>query len=231
MRHQTGRRDMAISFWQCRHNAYRGDGAFGQFCLIMPEQDAVLATTAGVENMQAILDLVWEHLLPAMGGESLPDAEGEQKILAQQLDSLSIQPIQGEPTANIAESISGQTYDFSYTLGDDDFHHLTLHFHKDHILLVAEDDDGEHRIEYGYIAWRAGTTTFCAPGEVPTLSRAAWTAPDQLTLEMRHIQTPHSLTMELQFDEEAIRVTGRWNVMFNWTELREMTGKQRKLTT
>ena len=25
-------------FWRCRHGAYRGDGAFGQFCLVMPEQ-------------------------------------------------------------------------------------------------------------------------------------------------------------------------------------------------
>ncbi|MBV7338082.1 beta-lactamase family protein [Chloroflexi bacterium TSY] len=217
-------------FWQCRHNAYRGDGAFGQFCLIMPEQDAVLATTAGVENMQAILDLVWGHLLPAMGRESLPEEKGTQETLSRQLKSLSIQPIQGEPTSHIVESISGQTYDFSYTLGDDDFHHVTLHFYHDHMLLAAEDDDGEHQIEFGYIEWRDGTTTFCAPREVPTLSRGAWTEPNQLTLEMRHIQTPHSLTMEFQFDKETLRVTGRWNVMFNWTELREMQGKQRKVS-
>ncbi|HEY2411543.1 MAG TPA: serine hydrolase, partial [Pirellulaceae bacterium] len=28
-------------FWRCRHGAYRGDGAFGQFCVVLPEQDAV----------------------------------------------------------------------------------------------------------------------------------------------------------------------------------------------
>ncbi|MBW7461807.1 serine hydrolase, partial [Paenibacillus sepulcri] len=28
-------------FWRCRHGVYRGDGAFGQFCIVMPEQDAV----------------------------------------------------------------------------------------------------------------------------------------------------------------------------------------------
>jgi hypothetical protein len=25
-----------FQFWRCRHNAYRGDGAFGQFCLVLP---------------------------------------------------------------------------------------------------------------------------------------------------------------------------------------------------
>ncbi|MBL8162239.1 MAG: serine hydrolase, partial [Anaerolineae bacterium] len=36
-------------FWHCRHGAYRGDGVFGQYCIVMPEQDAVLAITAAVD--------------------------------------------------------------------------------------------------------------------------------------------------------------------------------------
>ena len=42
-------------FWVSRHG-YRGDGAFGQFCVVMPEQEAVLAITSGVANMQRVLD-------------------------------------------------------------------------------------------------------------------------------------------------------------------------------
>src|SRR5207237_1000798 len=38
-------------FWRCRHGAYRGDGAFGQFCIVLPEQDAVLAITSGLRDM------------------------------------------------------------------------------------------------------------------------------------------------------------------------------------
>src|SRR5579883_1127539 len=53
-------------FWRCRHGAYRGDGAFGQYCVVMPEQDAVVAITSGVRDMQAVLNLVWDKLLPAM---------------------------------------------------------------------------------------------------------------------------------------------------------------------
>jgi len=53
-------------FWRCRHNAYRGDGAFGQYCIVMPEQDAVVAITSGLGDMQAVLNLVWDCLLPAI---------------------------------------------------------------------------------------------------------------------------------------------------------------------
>ena len=35
-------------FWRCRNGAYRGDGAFGQYCIVLPEQDAVIVITSGV---------------------------------------------------------------------------------------------------------------------------------------------------------------------------------------
>ncbi|MCZ4609317.1 serine hydrolase, partial [Streptomyces sp. Lzd4kr] len=55
-----------FKFWMSRHG-YRGDGAFGQFCIVLPEHDAVIATTADTWDMQTVLNLVWEHLLPAFG--------------------------------------------------------------------------------------------------------------------------------------------------------------------
>ncbi len=64
-----------FQFWRCRHNAFRGDGAFGQFCLVMPEQDAVLAITADCRDMQAELNVVWDNLLPAFSPAPTPLAE------------------------------------------------------------------------------------------------------------------------------------------------------------
>lgn len=52
--------------WKSRHG-YRGDGAYGQFCLVLPEHDAVLVTTMGTVHTQAVLDAVWEVLLPGLG--------------------------------------------------------------------------------------------------------------------------------------------------------------------
>lgn len=52
--------------WRCRHNAYRADGANGQYILVLPEKDAVIAVTANIGDMQAELNLIWKHLLPAL---------------------------------------------------------------------------------------------------------------------------------------------------------------------
>ncbi len=84
-----------FQFWMARHG-YRGDGAFGQFCVVLPEHNVVLAMTGQSEDMQGVLNLAWEHLLPAIGGRG--DAVGSVEAdttLATQLASLSLAPLEG----------------------------------------------------------------------------------------------------------------------------------------
>ncbi len=67
-----------FQFWRCRHQAYRGDGKDGQFCIVLPEQDAVVAITANTRDMQGELNLVWDKLLPAF--HDMPLAEDAQAL-------------------------------------------------------------------------------------------------------------------------------------------------------
>ena len=59
-----------FQFWRCRHDAYRGDGKDGQFCILLPKLDAVIAIKANTGDMQAELNVVWEKLLPAFHDEA-----------------------------------------------------------------------------------------------------------------------------------------------------------------
>lgn len=52
-------------YWMARHG-WRGDGAHGQFAMMLPEQRAAVAITSFTENMQVVLDAFWEHVLPAL---------------------------------------------------------------------------------------------------------------------------------------------------------------------
>jgi CubicO group peptidase (beta-lactamase class C family) len=61
-----------FQFWRARHG-YRGDGAYGQFMVILPEADAIVAITSQSPEMQLVLDALWEHLLPALTREKGPD--------------------------------------------------------------------------------------------------------------------------------------------------------------
>jgi CubicO group peptidase (beta-lactamase class C family)/predicted glycoside hydrolase/deacetylase ChbG (UPF0249 family) len=52
--------------WRCRHNSYRADGARGQFIIVVPEKDAIIVTTANIDDMQAEINLIWDYLLPGL---------------------------------------------------------------------------------------------------------------------------------------------------------------------
>ena len=52
--------------WRCRHNAFRADGAWGQYIIVIPEADAVVVTTAHAQDMQQEINQIWTHLLPAL---------------------------------------------------------------------------------------------------------------------------------------------------------------------
>ena len=54
-------------FWRCRPaNSWRGDGAFGQYVVGLPEQDVVVAITAGRQDMHEYLEVLWDRLLPGL---------------------------------------------------------------------------------------------------------------------------------------------------------------------
>ena len=52
--------------WMCRNNAFRADGARGQYILMLPNQNSVVAMTANTKRMQDELNLVWKYILPAL---------------------------------------------------------------------------------------------------------------------------------------------------------------------
>lgn len=76
--------------WRCRHNAYRGDGAGGQLCLVLPDQDAVIAITAATGNFNGEMDAVWDNLLPAFKDGKLAEDAGAQGRLKEVVAKLAV---------------------------------------------------------------------------------------------------------------------------------------------
>jgi hypothetical protein len=78
-----------------RHG-YRGDGAFGQFCVILPGQETVIVTTAYTLDMQAVLDAMWAHLLPGLGAAPA-GASAAQDQLSARLAALELPACRAKP--------------------------------------------------------------------------------------------------------------------------------------
>lgn len=83
-------------FWRTRGNRYRGDGAFGQICMISEEKDMVVAATAGTGDMEKEMQLLHEYLFPA--ADMAPGTAADQQALQQKLASLSCQWPQDDGT-------------------------------------------------------------------------------------------------------------------------------------
>jgi CubicO group peptidase (beta-lactamase class C family) len=224
-------------FWQCQHDCYRADGAFGQFCVVMPEQDAVLAITSAVENMQDVLDLTWTHLLPVMTDAVLADDSTGQGALSNQLASLTIPPVQGEITSPTAQTVSGKTYHFeadkltkTSELAKPNYgepiQNVALHFHENECLLVIKDTKKEHHVKCGYQQWLSSKTTFYGEPTSTIKASGAWTDPNTFTLKIIYIETPHCLTLSCTFDQKTLTVKQRWNVSFGPLELPILTGNK-----
>ena len=64
-----------FQLWRNQHG-YRGDGAYGQYMVVLPDHDTVVAFFSHTEPMQAFMDLLWSHLLPTLGPSQGADAGG-----------------------------------------------------------------------------------------------------------------------------------------------------------
>ena len=186
--------------WQARHG-YRGDGAFGQFCVILPEQDAVLAMTSSTEAMQEVLDAAWAHLLPAMADGSSTTAEADDR-LAERLSTLRL-PIRHGSWAPPAE-VAGR-YAALPPANGPAIDVVEVREEGDGWLIRMSDPAGvavEARLELG--VWSVGE----AGGRPPIAISGGWQR-GRLSLSVLFLETPHRLELEL---EPATRqATTRWD--------------------
>ena len=59
-------------FWRCRYNVYRGDGMYSQFCVVMPDQNIVVAINSDCNDYQGILNVLFDNLIPGAKDAPLP---------------------------------------------------------------------------------------------------------------------------------------------------------------
>ncbi|MFF5372250.1 serine hydrolase domain-containing protein [Streptomyces sp. NPDC013187] len=198
-------RGYGYQFWTSRHG-YRGDGAFGQFCLVLPEHDVVIAATTATERMQEYLNLVWKHLLPAFGPEPLTGREAADAELRERLNRLALPPAPGRPvppererdwaTAAFTPSAAGPVRSAGLTRGTDGW---TL-------TLTGERDRPDRPDRLGLRIPREGWAVAEEP--VPTAVSGGWTDGGTLAVDVVFLETPHRLALTCSLAEGTL--TGHW---------------------
>lgn len=217
-------------FWRSRHNTYRGDGAFGQYCLVFPDQDAVIAITSGVRDMQAVMNLVWEVLLPAMGDGALAEDPTAHTALTSRLIRLTIHPPDGEETSPAAQRVSRKTYAFPEN--DRGIETMAFDFMARSPILTVQTQRGVDRVAVGRGVWATGSSNFAnglggvlgIPATQAVGASGAWTAQDTFTLLLCLYETPFITTMHFRFDGEGLIVDSEHNVAFGPAAVPRLVG-------
>ena len=80
--------------------------------MVLPEQDAVVAITSGVKDMQAVLNVIWDKLLPAMQPKKLKTDTAASRQLNDRLAHLEVRPAQGPMTSPLAGKIMNRKFAF-----------------------------------------------------------------------------------------------------------------------
>jgi CubicO group peptidase (beta-lactamase class C family) len=215
-------------FWRCRHDAVRADGAFGQFAVMMPAQDAVVAITSGTSDLQGVLDRVWEHLLPAMeteddaaDGLASDEVVAAEQALAGRLDQLRFAPpagAAGDPTG----ILTGRTIDLAPSIDAEPgqrsggFTAVTIGRFGEpgrpgvvHLHVGGRTED----LPLGFDDWARGVLTSRGAPR-PVAVAGAWTAPDTYVAQVRWCEGPSCLTVRATLDGSDVRATATLGATF-----------------
>jgi CubicO group peptidase (beta-lactamase class C family) len=202
--------------WRCRHNGVRADGAFGQYIIMLPDQEAVIAITAETPDMQEEINLVWQYLLPSMQNWAYKDDPDADAKLQQQLAALALPPRKGTSTGADV-SINGKRY--ALQPNTNKLEAIAFAFQDGVWTAKLKNNKGEYAIPFADSKWARAETTMSGPSlltgavnhdaGLPPFQTAGsyhWIDENTLELVLRYIEGPHTETLTCHFDGDNIKV-------------------------
>ena len=206
-------------FWRCRHDAYRGDGAFGQFCVVLPGERTVVAITAGTRDMQGILAILWNHLLPALRAAALEPDEAAHARLRQRLATLSVP----KPAAGVPAGLAGRTFRFPENAARLESLRIEPATADRPAVLVLGAHGASQRGACGAERFLAGEVAWGGKPPAPAAT-VIGTEGDACVARICFVETPFVVTLRLEPDGAGARLSGGANVGFGPTRLPDLVG-------
>ena len=220
-----------FQFWRSQVG-YRADGSLGQFSLVLPDQDIVLAITSGTNDTNGVMNLVWQNLLPALLGDARAEDPTALAALRDRLAALALPVPAGATSSTRAADVSGRRYAVT-AQNAQNIQGLTLDVSEATPTLTIEDADGAHVIQVGLGQWVRQRTTyrkrinelFDTP-EQGLAAIGAWSADDTFVARLTFDETPYTATVTFKFEGEQVRMNTTYNVRWGNAYEAEVVGNR-----
>ena len=195
------RQGYGFQFWMSRHG-YRGDGAFGQFCVVLPERDAVVAITAGTEEMQAVLNHLWTHLLPGLGTNE-PDTSA-QPDLDKRLHGLRLPPCVAAPDPPDWAAWTGEPFPAA-----NGFTSVRLGRGRHGVDVTLAEPANALTVPVGAGDWLVSEPRDSSGDPVPVAASGGWRDADTLRVEVVFLESPHRMDVVCTLRDRRAEATWR----------------------
>lgn len=217
-------------FWRCRHNCFRGDGAFGQYIIVMPDQDAVIAITSETADMQGELNLIWKYLLPAMQPKALPANANADAALDVHLDALSLPPLPDPVQEENPKAFENKT--FTFQPNKLNIKSIAFKFIGRDCQATVQSESGTYILNFGSGKWLSGQTgmlgpsllngakedfSFLLPAKV--VGSFGWKDHDSFELKLRYIESPHSETITCHLNGSELDATVNYSFQYGTNKI------------
>jgi hypothetical protein len=178
----------------------------------MPQYDAVVAITSGTSDLQGVMNLVWDRIVPALGDATLPADPDSDRRLAEKLASLSLPVQAGQVSSQTADRVTGRT--FTFPENPQHIEALSLKTAGDgaETLLTLRIAGVDQRIECGQGSWTKGSITLETGEAVPVAASGAWSSGDTYSVRLVRYRTPFSTDYDARFTGDGVILEAMDNV-------------------
>lgn len=208
-------------FWRCKHNAYRADGAFGQFCFVLPEQEVVLAITAGMKDTQGFMNLIWEHLLPGFRSEALEESPLHKK-LEDKLSALAVLMPEKKVRPEIFETVIGKR--FRLEKNPFEFELVSFQLDNEDIVITYEAKNVKQELRVGCGRWLENHIQIAGQNNY-LMVIGTWVEERSYLIQCRAVNTPFAIQVIFDFKDEGLLMKVKNNLGFEEKKWEEFAGE------
>ena len=187
-----------FQLWRSTHG-FRADGMFGQFAVVIPELDLVVAATSGSPDAHVILETIWSELLPGVDASFTPAGDADGKLF--ELGERRVPEPEGAATDAATEAaLTGKV--FRLPSNPSGIERLSVAFDDETATVeFAGEGIGRRRIVAGRHEWVPGRflTPVEALPEAPCAARIGFTG-GAAELYLQLTGTPYRWTWRLAPD-------------------------------
>jgi len=189
---------------------------YGQFGIILPDENIVVAITEESYKTQQTLDFVWDFLLPGLQKSVLPANSSASQTLKNKTKNLKVKFAEGAATSPVAAAVSSKRF----VLDDNKLNAkaVTFNISNSNCELIVHYDNGDRKLNYGINTWEKAKNgkimyaqlPFPVPG-LPNVSTevagiATWKNANTLYLQDRPVETVNNDSLTCTFEGNTVKL-------------------------